>query len=311
VEGIPASWISTNAALTQLEPSKSKEIQVTIRAPRSSEADAGRRPFTIRFASQDYPDQVAEVECILTISAFSQFSASLQPARLQAGQTGNLIINNEGNTVATYNLDFQSSGNELVFRKRTASCREEPNPAHSRLKSLITRSAGGEVPGRARGERHLPIPEQAQVPPASSGNENAIPFTSMRKSNDNKTIELPGEVSETGLIPPGWSRPRSSGSDLMSAGPASHQPHAQFCHRHANGGLQPDPGGALRAEDSDGDGLINSQELALGTDPFLADTDGDGLSDGDEVGIYRTDPLNPDTDGDGLSDGEEVLEVYD
>ena len=37
------------------------------------------------------------------------------------------------------------------------------------------------------------------------------------------------------------------------------------------------------------------------------DTDGDGLSDFDEVYVYGTDPLNPDTDGDGCSDGDEVL----
>ena len=37
------------------------------------------------------------------------------------------------------------------------------------------------------------------------------------------------------------------------------------------------------------------------------DSDGDGLSDGDEIFLYRTDPNNPDTDGDGLPDGYEVL----
>ena len=59
--------------------------------------------------------------------------------------------------------------------------------------------------------------------------------------------------------------------------------------------------------DSDGDGLLDSQEADLGTDPFNPDTDGDGLSDGEEVNLYRTDPLNPDTDWDGLKDGAEVL----
>jgi outer membrane protein OmpA-like peptidoglycan-associated protein len=59
--------------------------------------------------------------------------------------------------------------------------------------------------------------------------------------------------------------------------------------------------------DSDGDGLLDSQEGDLGTDPFNPDTDGDGLSDGEEVNLYRTDPLNPDSDWDGLKDGAEVL----
>ena len=60
--------------------------------------------------------------------------------------------------------------------------------------------------------------------------------------------------------------------------------------------------------DTDGDGLSDGDEvLKYGTDPLKADTDGDGLSDYDEIYKYKTDPLNPDTDGDGLSDGDEVL----
>lgn len=59
-------------------------------------------------------------------------------------------------------------------------------------------------------------------------------------------------------------------------------------------------------DDDDGDGLTNGQERELGTNPNSPDTDGDGLSDKDEVLIYKTNPAKADTDGDGLSDGDEV-----
>ncbi len=59
--------------------------------------------------------------------------------------------------------------------------------------------------------------------------------------------------------------------------------------------------------DSDGDGLLDSEEVKLGTDPYDPDTDKDGLSDGEEVKTYKTDPLNPDSDWDGLKDGAEVM----
>jgi hypothetical protein len=62
--------------------------------------------------------------------------------------------------------------------------------------------------------------------------------------------------------------------------------------------------------DSDRDGLTDDQELQLGTDPRNPDTDGDQLSDGDEVKKYRTDPKKADTDGDGYSDAQEIKNEY-
>jgi len=87
--------------------------------------------------------------------------------------------------------------------------------------------------------------------------------------------------------------------------------------------------------DSDGDGLFNNEEAALGTDPNSSDTDGDGISDAAEVLGYNwvdysslgTDPLRMDllidvdyeryTDGTGthsakLSDAvvDKIREVY-
>jgi hypothetical protein len=70
-------------------------------------------------------------------------------------------------------------------------------------------------------------------------------------------------------------------------------------------GLDPnDP--AVAFEDPDHDGLTNLEEFQHGTDPHNPDTDGDGLSDGDEVHIYHTNPLLADTDGDGIPDGVEI-----
>ncbi len=73
--------------------------------------------------------------------------------------------------------------------------------------------------------------------------------------------------------------------------------------------------------DADNDGLCNEEEEALGTDPLVADTDLDGLSDGYEV-RYGINPLDGtdgnsiDTDADGLGDATEVglglnPEIYD
>ncbi|MFP6584841.1 MAG: hypothetical protein VCD00_20070, partial [Candidatus Hydrogenedentota bacterium] len=58
--------------------------------------------------------------------------------------------------------------------------------------------------------------------------------------------------------------------------------------------------------DRDEDGLYNGDETTHGSDPANADSDGDGLSDGDEVYVYFTEPDNVDSDGDGIDDNIEV-----
>lgn len=58
-------------------------------------------------------------------------------------------------------------------------------------------------------------------------------------------------------------------------------------------------------DDQDGDGLIDGRDevQTWNTDPRTADTDGDGLTDDEEVTSYHTDPYKKDTDDDGMEDG--------
>ncbi|MCC6795078.1 MAG: PQQ-dependent sugar dehydrogenase [Candidatus Hydrogenedentes bacterium] len=62
----------------------------------------------------------------------------------------------------------------------------------------------------------------------------------------------------------------------------------------------------VTASDTDGDGLIDTLETTLGTNPNDSDSDDDGLTDGVEVNTHLTDPLDSDSDNDNLSDGVEV-----
>ena len=76
--------------------------------------------------------------------------------------------------------------------------------------------------------------------------------------------------------------------------------------------------------DSDRDGLTDSQERQLGSDPNNPDTDGDGFTDSEEVTIFHTDPLlepsEPDiatlvqisdADNDGVADTVETMADHD
>lgn len=58
--------------------------------------------------------------------------------------------------------------------------------------------------------------------------------------------------------------------------------------------------------DCDSDGLSNSYEIELGSDPCSENSDEDDLNDYDEVYIYGTDPAKTDTDDDAISDSSEI-----
>jgi len=60
-------------------------------------------------------------------------------------------------------------------------------------------------------------------------------------------------------------------------------------------------------EDYDSDGLSNGKEQELNSRPDKADTDSDGIPDGEEVNVYGSDLLNSDTDSDGIIDGDEII----
>jgi predicted outer membrane repeat protein len=66
----------------------------------------------------------------------------------------------------------------------------------------------------------------------------------------------------------------------------------------------------LQSTDSDGDGLIDAQELSEGTNPDNADSDGDGMNDGFEVANFLNPLFNDaglDPDDDGLTNLQEMF----
>ena len=63
--------------------------------------------------------------------------------------------------------------------------------------------------------------------------------------------------------------------------------------------------------DTDHDGLMDDEEVQLGTNPNCEDTDGDNLDDGAEVNWSGTDPTDTDSDDDGWSDLSERNRGYD
>ena len=147
------------------------------------------------------------------------------------------------------------------------------------------------------------------------GNEKAYPYVIQVQSSDNKSTELPGKITEKGLFP-SWLLPAASdGFLILVCGfflflfPLKSIRNSASATQTAVINLT--QAALVGQEDTDGDGIINSEEITIDTDPLIADTDGDGLLDGEETISYMTNPLAPDTDEDGLLDGEEVLVLQD
>jgi hypothetical protein len=304
--GLPAHWISISSPLTNLEPNTSAEALLTIQIPRSPQATAGRMTFTIQIASQTFPTQTTSVECVLTIATFSQFSASLEPGSLQAGQFGQVTVYNEGNTIDAYSLHFQSRDNELIFEKAVQVAR--PGPQGSQQMGIayveIPQGERFQVPAGERGTYSFRARLRSRP---LLGNEESYSFGVQVRSTANELTELSGQVSERAYLP-FWVLPVGVIGALL------------FCILFFIPFLGiPTSAGATQTAaviqtqtasfstgDSDGDGLSNEREAALGTDPLKPDTDGDRLIDRDEVETYQTNPLVVDTDDDRLQDGDEV-----
>jgi ABC-type amino acid transport substrate-binding protein/heat shock protein HslJ len=116
IDGIPTGWVSTPSPVTAVEPGEEKEILVTISPPRASESLAGPKSVTFRLVSQQNPDQAVTQEASLTIAAFSNFESDLQPdPPIEPDQNAQVVVSNEGNTDETFQINWQSDDDLLVF----------------------------------------------------------------------------------------------------------------------------------------------------------------------------------------------------
>jgi hypothetical protein len=131
------------------------------------------------------------------------------------------------------------------------------------------------------------------------------------------TVYTTSSAATASVSPDGLVTARTSGTALISASNegALGVIQIQVIIGGSNGGIPIDWAIAhgldpnsptMPMEDPDHDGLTNFQEFNARTDPNNPDTDGDGLTDADELNTYKTFPDKADSDGDGIPDGVEV-----
>ena len=115
VEGIPVSWVSTTTPVILLKPGENKEISLLIRPTLSPSSQAGRYKFYITVTSLAAPDEGVKVDCLLTVAAYNQFTAALEPQTAKGGQPVTVTVKNDGNIQQVFTLNCVSEEDQLLF----------------------------------------------------------------------------------------------------------------------------------------------------------------------------------------------------
>ena len=328
IDGVPVGWVSTSTPVVSLKPGENREISMVVRPPQGSTVQAGRRKFRIVVMNQDFPDQVVKVDCILTLAAFTQFSTALDPQEVDAGKPVSVIVKNEGNIHQLFHLSCVSQGDQLEF--------EFLEPGGT---GQVTEPEAPPRPQQPGPAADPPLTDNTiiQIPPGETGIYRFIPrqrrrplmgspapylYQAIVRSDKKEAPPMAGSVNGHGIIPVwvlaiflilclwmGFSATFSFLGNRFQMGSATQTAAASTAQ--VIGVTQTIVANQTAAaiagqQDTDGDGLTNQQEAGYGTDPNNADTDRDGLIDGEEVFRTGTNALVPDTDGDGLLDGDEI-----
>lgn len=315
-QGLTPDWIPSPPQPIQVPANGRAEAQLHLRPPRSSEGKAGRHPVTLQITSQKSPDQSVELRLILTVTAFSQFSCELRPRQIPSGQLGQVLVHNRGNLPETYTVLLEDRQNELIF-----------DPSQVKIHIPAGKTAIVEF-------------RPSKLQPRWFGGEERHSFNAHVSSEGGQLQSHTGEFTSRSLIPI-WAPialtvicvvmacilivfytqlalPSRYADQTSEAGQTALALVYQYTSEAATRTAQSLVGAnqaTIQAAtataiwsvaDDDQDNLANNLELLAGTKPDVADTDEDGLKDGEEINQWKTNPLVVDTDADGWNDGKEV-----
>jgi eukaryotic-like serine/threonine-protein kinase len=294
VDGVPPNWVK-DVPVQPLKcmPGESQRVTLSILPPRSPDTSAGTYNVVVVATCLEDSIQGQHQRLALTVNPYRQFTSLMNPQRFRSGRPSWVRVFNQGNSPETYFMFWKDQTNELDF-----------NPERIAIQLREGESMDVEFRGSTR--------QIYWFGPEKSHRFNAFIASVNQQSAAPQT--LPGEILTTALIP-AWVPPLLIVLFLIfctTFGILYRIVYLPPVHgtqtARANITLVNIVGITATYENSDPDhdSLTNKQEAILGTDPNNSDTDGDGLTDGQEVNIYGTDPKKRDTDNDSIPDGVEV-----
>ncbi len=317
VHGVEPAWITVPEEFVTAPPQQTVSVPFTIHPPRGLAAlPTGRQRLRVEVVSQRHPNARAGVSAALNISEFVAFEASLDPPELRLPGRTVVTIRNTGNTPAEFKVMGRDIQQVIRFRGEREGIQLQPRQVANIELALESRQANWFGEGDA-------YPFDIEVT-ASEGGKRTLPGEAIARSLISTPLlylliiaAIFACVFATAALLRGGGRllgidPGPTATPTLNFDPFGATQTAVAVLQTVAVATQSGAATEAAAQtavvqgDRDQDGLADIQETLSGTDPDNPDTDGDGLSDGDEVLIYKTDPRNRDTDGDILSDYDEI-----
>lgn len=329
VNGIDENWLQVEgeAGWIDLPALENVSIPIYIRPPRATGTRPGRNRFRVTVRSQNHHDMQIAVSGWLTIGSFTSFETALDPEVVQVPGTVDVTLLNKGNVVTDFNVTAQDTENKLNFSGETGRVRLEPG-------ERTTVPLEVELVGRGPLSGAESIPYLVKVGATAAGNpagQQQLDGTAEVQALIPVWLQYAllalvvfscvtlgmflvfGDLLRQGggIIGGGGNQNQTQTASALTATANFLAPTQTAIQSTINAAtsvatsLTPDlsdPNG-----DPDQDGLTNAQEAVAGTDPLKPDTDGDGLTDGEEVIQFGCDPLLIDTDFDSFPDYEEAI----
>ncbi|MEO8609194.1 MAG: protein kinase [Chloroflexota bacterium] len=293
VIGLPAAWVTQPSEPLYLLPVNRETASITFHPPLNSTSAAGGHAFEVRVTARAQGLSSVATQGSLIIEPFANFVTDMQPERVKGRGRVELSITNTGNTFGTYSIQTRDREKAVNFALEGQQYTLPPGQTEYIYIGLSARKRRlfGIAQTYPFEVSVAPVPPEVAGGPKSRNGELVVSslLTFWMVGGCLLLLLLCGLIAALGYF--------------QITGANAAQQTATVVAMATNSVATAT---AAAEADDDGDRLSNVREAALGTDPKMADTDGDGLTDGEEVLVWGTNPLNRDTDGDGLTDGEEA-----
>ncbi len=311
VQGLSPSWVMSPTEFTAVPAGETVQLTVSIRPPKHRSTPTGRQRFRLALLSQRHAEAKVGVNASLMLGTFVAFEAAMDAEMLTLPGMVTVSIQNIGNTASDFSLVARDRQRSLQFRGERGRIRLQPGQTATVELEIDGKRAG------LFGDGEL-YPFEVEVASVDGGRQvlggsarsgaaipSALVYAFVFVLTFACVIAGFFVISNRGFLDGGTAAVDTPTATLSAEFAVQTAVSITSTSIAATSAAED----AASAGDADKDGLSNDQELLIGTDPNNPDSDGDGLSDGEEQLVHGTQPLNADSDGDLLSDGREINEL--